>query len=95
MCLISFFIALFGKKYITCNKYITISFFSGNIMRNHIKQLRKENNITLNDLSVMSDVPVEELGAIEDGTIEPTLLDAYNIKKALNQEFLADVFVFE
>ncbi|MBR3139813.1 MAG: helix-turn-helix transcriptional regulator [Methanobrevibacter sp.] len=64
-------------------------------MRNHIKQLRKENNITLNDLSVMSDVPVEELGAIEDGTIEPTLLDAYNIKKALNQEFLADVFVFE
>ncbi|MGX8694661.1 helix-turn-helix transcriptional regulator [Methanobrevibacter thaueri] len=64
-------------------------------MRNHIKQLRKENNITLNDLSVMSDVPVEELEAIEDGTIEPTLLDAYNIKKALNQEFLADVFVFE
>lgn len=64
-------------------------------MRNHIKQLRKENNITLNDLSVMSDVPVEELRAIEDGTIEPTLLDAYNIKKALNQEFLADVFVFE
>ena len=64
-------------------------------MRNHIKQLRKENNITLNDLSVMSDVPIEELEAIEDGTIEPTLLDAYNIKKALNQEFLADVFVFE
>ena len=64
-------------------------------MKNHIKQLRKQNNITLNDLSVMSDVPVEELGAIEDGTIEPTLLDAYNIKKALNQEFLADVFVFE
>ena len=64
-------------------------------MRNHIKQLRKENNITLNDLSVMSDVPVEELEAIEDGTIEPTLFDAYNIKKALNQEFLADVFVFE
>ena len=64
-------------------------------MRNHIKQLRKENNITLNDLSVMSDVSVEELEAIEDGTIEPTLLDAYNIKKALNQEFLADVFVFE
>ena len=64
-------------------------------MRNHIKQLRKENNITLNDLSVMSDVPVEELDAIEDGTIEPTLLDAYRIKKALNQEFLADVFVFE
>ena len=64
-------------------------------MRNHIKELRKENNSTLNDLSVMSDVPVEELDAIEDGTIEPTLLDAYNIKKALNQEFLADVFVFE
>lgn len=64
-------------------------------MRNHIKQLRKENNITLNDLSVMSDVPVEELEAIEEGTVEPSLLDAYNIKKALNQEFLADVFVFE
>ena len=64
-------------------------------MRNHIKQLRKENNITLNDLSVMSDVPLEELEGIEDGTIEPTLIDAYNIKKALNQEFLADVFVFE
>ena len=64
-------------------------------MRNHIKQLRKENNITLNDLSVMSDVPVEELEAIQEGTVEPSLLDAYNIKKALNQEFLADVFVFE
>ena len=64
-------------------------------MRNNIKQLRKQNNITLNDLSVMSDVPVEELEAIEEGTVEPSLLDAYNIKKALNQEFLADVFVFE
>ena len=64
-------------------------------MKNHIKQLRKQNNITLNDLSVMSDVPLEELEGIEDGTIEPTLIDAYNIKKALNQEFLADVFVFE
>ena len=64
-------------------------------MRNHIKQLRKENNITLNDLSLMSDVPVEELEGIEDGIVEPSLLDAYNIKKALNQEFLADVFVFE
>ena len=64
-------------------------------MRNNIKELRKENNITLNDLSVMSDVPVEELEAIEEGTVEPSLLDAYNIKKALNQEFLADVFVFE
>ena len=48
-------------------------------MRNHIKQLRKENNITLNDLSVMSDVPVEELDAIEDGTIEPTLLDGIQV----------------
>ncbi len=64
-------------------------------MRNNIKQLRKQNNITLNDLSVMSDVPVEELEAREEGTVEPSLLDAYNIKKALNQEFLADVFVFE
>ena len=64
-------------------------------MRNNIKQLRKQNNITLNDLSVMSGVSVEELEAIEDGTVEPSLLDAYNIKKALNQEFLADVFVFE
>lgn len=64
-------------------------------MKNHIKQLRKQNNITLNDLSVMSDVPIEELEGIEDGTVEPSLLDAYNIKKALNQEFLADVFVFE
>ena len=64
-------------------------------MKNHIKQLRKQNNITLIDLSVMSDVPIEELEGIEDGTVEPSLLDAYNIKKALNQEFLADVFVFE
>ena len=64
-------------------------------MKNHIKQLRKQNNLTLNDLSVMSDVPIEELEGIEDGTVEPSLLDAYNIKKALNQEFLADVFVFE
>ena len=64
-------------------------------MKNHIKQLRKQNNITLIDLSVMSDVPIEELEGIEDGTVEPSLLDAYRIKKALNQEFLADVFVFE
>ena len=64
-------------------------------MKNHIKQLRKQNNLTLNDLSVMSDVPIEELEGIEDGTEEPSLLDAYRIKKALNQEFLADVFVFE
>ena len=38
---------------------------------------------------------VEDLNAIENNTLEPTLIDANNIVKALKKEYIAEVFMLK
>jgi len=64
-------------------------------MKNNITQLRKEMNISQDELSRLTGIPITELNAIENNLIEPSLIDAHKITKALKQEFIASVFELE
>ena len=64
-------------------------------MENRMKELRQKNNISLNDLAQVTGISLEDLIAIENNQIEVTLLDANRIVRALNQNFIADVFIFD
>lgn len=60
-----------------------------------MKELRQKNNISLNDLAQVTGISLEDLIAIENNQIEVTLLDANRIVRALNQNFIAEVFIFD
>ena len=64
-------------------------------MRNNIRQLREELNISQEQLASLADISVEELDDIENNRLIPSLITANNIKKALNEDFLANVFIFD
>lgn len=64
-------------------------------MRNNIRQLREELNISQEQLASLADISVEELDDIENNRLIPSLIAANNIKKALNEDFLANVFIFD
>lgn len=64
-------------------------------MRNHIRKLREELNISQDQLAREADIGIEELDAIENGRLEPSLVDAHRITKALKKDFIADVFIFD
>lgn len=61
-------------------------------MKNNIKRLRTQLNITQAELSILTDIPIDELDAIESDQVGPSLIDAHKITKALKQEFIASVF---
>lgn len=64
-------------------------------MENRIKELRQKNNISQSDLAQITGISLEDLIAIENNQIEVSLLDANQITKALNQKFIADVFLLD
>lgn len=64
-------------------------------MRNNIRQLREELNISQEQLASLADISVEELDDIENNRLIPSLIAANNIKKALNEDFIANVFIFD
>ena len=64
-------------------------------MENRIKELRQKNNISQSDLAQITGIILEDLIAIENNQIEVSLLDANRITKALNQKFIADVFLLD
>ena len=64
-------------------------------MRNNIKQLREQLNISQEQLASLADISIEELDDIEKGRTVPSLITANNIKKALNEDFIANVFIFD
>ena len=60
-----------------------------------MKELRQKNNISQSDLAQITGISLEDLIAIENNQIEVSLLDANSITKALNQNYIADVFIFD
>ena len=64
-------------------------------MENRIKELRQKNNISQSDLAQITGISLEDLIAIENNQIEVTLFDANRITRALNQKFIADVFLLD
>ena len=64
-------------------------------MENRIRELRQKNNISQSDLAQITGISLEDLIAIENNQIEVTLFDANRITRALNQKFIADVFLLD
>lgn len=64
-------------------------------MKNKIKQLRDELNVSQTELSESTGISVENLNSIETGKVEPSLIDAHKIKKALNKKYFSEVFFLD
>ena len=62
-------------------------------MKNNIERLMKDVDITVEELSKITNIPINQLNYIINGQLNPSLIDSHKITKALNQEFIADVFV--
>ena len=63
-------------------------------MKNRIRELRKINTMTQEDLSRLVNVSRQSIIAIESGKYNPSLELAYNISKVFNST-IEEVFQFE
>lgn len=63
-------------------------------MKNRIRELRKLNKITQEELSKQVGVSRQSIIAIESGKFNPSLELAYNVSKAFNST-IEEVFIFE
>ena len=63
-------------------------------MKNNIKKLRLQLNLTQDDLAVMSGVRRETIVFLEQGKYNPSLNLAHNVARAL-QTTIDDLFDFE
>jgi len=74
--------------------YSLLYIYKGGIMKNRIRELRKLNKITQEELSKQVGVSRQSIIAIESGKFNPSLELAYNISKAFNST-IEEVFIFE
>lgn len=64
-------------------------------MKNKIKELREDLNISQKQLAHLVNISVYDLKDIEDNKLCPSLITAHNIAKTLKKDSIADVFIFE
>ena len=65
------------------------------MINNKIKELRKEQKITQDKLAELVDVTRQTIIALEQGKYNPSLKLAHQVKKALNQKYIEDIFNLE
>lgn len=63
-------------------------------MKNKIKQLRENFNLTQQDLAEKVDVSRQTIISLENGKYNPSILLAYKIAKTFNL-FIEEIFIFE
>lgn len=63
-------------------------------MENRIKDFRKENGLTQEDLAQKVEVSRQTIISLERGRYDPSLLLAHKIAGAFNKK-IEDVFIFE
>lgn len=63
-------------------------------MTNRVKELRKENNITQQQLADMLGVTSRTVISLEKGDYNPSVLLAYKISEVFNV-YIEDVFLFD
>ncbi len=64
-------------------------------MRNNIRTLREKLGFTQEELAEKVGVTRQTIIALEKGGYNPSLKLAYRITKALKEEYIEDVFIFE
>jgi len=60
----------------------------------HLRKLRKENNLSQEDLANDADIPINQIGRIERGEVNTTLSTMRAICKALNIH-IVELFKFD
>ncbi|MDD3263827.1 MAG: helix-turn-helix transcriptional regulator, partial [Candidatus Nanoarchaeia archaeon] len=65
------------------------------LMKNKIKELRKEKDMTQEELASLVEVTRQTIISLEAGRYNPSLELAYRIKEVLSSENIEDVFFFE
>jgi len=64
-------------------------------MKTKIKEFRKEQKITQEELADMVEVTRQTINSLEQGKYNPSLELAYKITKALHKDRIEDVFIME
>lgn len=64
-------------------------------MKNNVRILRKAMGLTQEQLAKRVGISRQSLNAIENNRMSPNLTHAFKITKALNQDLIEDVFIYE
>ncbi len=64
-------------------------------METKIRDYRKEQKITQEELAAMVDVTRQTINSLEQGRYNPSLELAYKITKALKKDRIEDVFILD
>jgi putative transcriptional regulator len=67
---------------------------SNDNLKTNIKEIRKEKGLTQDDLASIVGVSRQTINAIENLRMSPTLILAFRITAALQQEKIEDVFIY-
>lgn len=59
----------------------------------HLRKIRKENNLSQEHLAIDSDIPTNQIGRIERGEISTTISTLFAIARALDIE-IKELFAF-
>lgn len=68
---------------------------SNDNLKTNIKEIRKANGLTQDDLAILVGVSRQTINAIENLRMSPTLILAFKITEALQQEKIEDVFIYK
>lgn len=63
-------------------------------MKNTIEQLRKERNISQDELARLMEVSRQTISSLENGRYNPSILLAFKIAKYFNK-MIEEIFLFE
>ena len=64
-------------------------------MKTKIREFRKEQKITQEELAAMVEVTRQTINSLEQGRYNPSLELAHKITKALGKDKIEDVFIME
>lgn len=64
-------------------------------MKTRIKEFRKEQKITQEELAAMVEVTRQTINSLEQGKYNPSLELAHKITKTLRKDKIEDVFIME
>lgn len=64
-------------------------------MKNRIREIRKEKNMTQEELAKTIGVTRQTIASLENGRYSPTIIVAYRITKVLGYKIIEDVFIFD
>jgi putative transcriptional regulator len=63
-------------------------------MKNYMKELREENNLTQDELAGLVNVSRQTIISLEKGKYNPSIILAYKISKVFNK-IIEEVFIFD